>query len=42
MTMDKGDFYFGLLIVGIGAGAVGAIVGMIALGTWTVKTVWGA
>ena len=39
---DRGDIMFVAFIVACGAGIVGAIVGISALITWTVKTVWGS
>jgi len=40
--MDKGDILLGFLIGGMITGVVGAIIGVVALITWTVKTVWGS
>lgn len=40
--MDKGDVVFGALVVAILAGIVGGLIGLVALVTWVVKTVWGS
>ncbi len=40
--MDKGDVVFGALVVGILAGIVGGLIGLVALVTWVVKIVWGS
>ena len=38
--MDRGDIEAGLVVIAICAGVVLAIVGIVAVITWTIKTVW--